>query len=193
MLIFAVKIQRKFGSVARSRLKAYTSCKSVLLIDSSAYFTSSIAPLRRSEFFLPILTRVQDKCSGDDPPGVPRRSRGGKKTSLCSARGPGPGWPCGAPGGGSGGRRWGPAGGREECRGAGRSAERGRPPSPPSRSAPLRARRRCRCRWRCRPLPPPPARSGPARRHHGRAGVGLVPARGAHRAHQRHPSAEPPR
>lgn len=179
----------------RSRLKAYTNSKSMLLIDSGAYFTFSVGPLRRSEFFLPILTRAQDKCSGDDPPRVPRRSSCGKKTSLFGPLGgvggrSGPAVPQGAaPGNEGGGRR---EGGRSAA-GRGAALRGAALPSPPSRSAPLRARRRCRCRWRCRPLPPPPARSGPARLHHGRAGVGLVPARGADRAHQRHPSAEPPR
>lgn len=116
----------------------------------------------------------------------------------------------------AGGREGGQEGGREGGReaGQGEGGPRGgagsgeRPPPPPSAPlrAPLRARRRCRCRWRwrwpCRRVPahPPPgtarhgaARSGPPPRPHGRAGVGLVPARGADRAHQRHPSAEPPR
>lgn len=122
----------------RSRLKAYTNSKSMLLIDSGAYFTFSVGPLRRSEFFLPILTRAQDKCSGDDPPRVPRRSSCGKKTSLFGPLGgvggrSGPAVPQGAaPGNEGGGRREGgvPRGGAQRWE---------EPPPPPRPPAPLRS------------------------------------------------------
>lgn len=160
----------------RSRLKAYTNSKSMLLIDSGAYFTFSIGPLRRSEFFLPILTRAQDKCSGDDPPRVPRRSSCGKKTSLFGPLGgvggrSGPAVPQGAaPGNEGGGRREGgvPRGGAQRWE---------EPPPPPRPPAPLRSAPRPPTVPVPVAVPPAPAapcpeRAGPAAPWPGRSGIG---------------------
>lgn len=67
------------------------------------------------------------------------------------------------------------------------SARGGAGPSPAHQPRASRPPLAARC-------PPPAARRpGPPRALHGCSGVGLVPARGAHRADQRHPCAKPAR
>jgi hypothetical protein len=61
------------------------------------------------------------------------------------------------------------------------------PPRPPGSAAPSPGASRSRARS------PPGAPARRPRALHGCAGMGLVPARGAHRADQRHPSPEPSR
>lgn len=124
----------------RSRLKAYTNSKSMLLIDSGAYFTFSVGPLPPFRVLSSHSDEGAGQVFGGRSSSRPQAQQLWQKNLFVRAAGGGWGaeWPCGAPGGGSGERRWGPAGGREECRGAGRSAERSRPPLPalPLRSAP---------------------------------------------------------
>lgn len=157
----------------RSRLKAYTSSKSVLLNDSGAYFTFFIGPLRRSEFFLPILTRAQDKRSGDDPPRVPRRSSCGKKPLFVRAAG-GAEWPCGAPRRRLQGTKVG-AGGREGGVPRGGAQRREEPPPLPAlplRSAPRPPTVPVPVAVPPAPASPCPERAGSAAPWPGRSGIG---------------------
>lgn len=80
------------------------------------------------------------------------------------------------------------------ARRAPRSAARARPPArPPAAGPALRPPTGPALAARSRRPPPAARHPGQPRALHGCSGVGLVPARGAHRPDQRHPCAEPAR